>query len=41
MSLSDKYLVKELFFRCVHHVTAANVCLVLPLAELYAYLPGQ
>ncbi|KAH7702612.1 BTB/POZ domain-containing protein 6 [Aphelenchoides avenae] len=36
LSLADKYLVKELFDRCLQHVTAANVCRFLPMAELYA-----
>ncbi|KAH7721807.1 BTB/POZ domain-containing protein 6-A [Aphelenchoides avenae] len=35
LSLSDKYMVTELFERCVQHVTAANVCRFLPLGELY------
>ncbi|KAH7721804.1 BTB/POZ domain-containing protein 6 [Aphelenchoides avenae] len=38
LSLADKYLVTDLFDRCVQHVTAANVCRFLPLAERYAGL---
>ncbi|KAH7693546.1 BTB/POZ domain-containing protein 6, partial [Aphelenchoides avenae] len=38
LSLADKYLVTDLFNRCVQHVTPANVCRFLPLAELYANL---
>ncbi|KAH7721849.1 TAZ zinc finger family protein [Aphelenchoides avenae] len=36
LSLSDKYLVTDLFNRCLQHMTAANVCRFLPMAELYA-----
>ncbi|KAH7721808.1 TAZ zinc finger family protein [Aphelenchoides avenae] len=38
LSLADKYLVTDLSNRCVQHVTPANVCRFLPLAELYADL---
>ncbi|KAH7695627.1 BTB/POZ domain-containing protein 6 [Aphelenchoides avenae] len=41
LSLSDKYLVTDLFDRCAQHVTAANVCRFLLLAELYADLNEQ
>lgn len=34
LSLADKYLVTDLFARCVQHVKTANVCRFLPLTAL-------
>ncbi|KAH7711464.1 BTB/POZ domain-containing protein 6 [Aphelenchoides avenae] len=41
LALADRYLVTDLFDRCVQHVTAANACRFLPLAERYAALSKQ